>query len=160
MEKYSNIAVEDLGRFTKVAGYTQYLETIFPKVPKYVLKDMIYGMFKKDPAYAKKWKDTWLTDWNWKKETLVITLDSFDDWTKNKLQKRMRGENPDLVPRDTERHTVQKKRLQQGPSSEPIIVREQSDGYQLLEGWHRVIQSLLMWPKGFEQDAWVAYEKA
>lgn len=134
-----------------------YLKDTFPKVPDYVIKDFIYPIIKDDPKWAKEWKSTWLSDSTWKLETITVTLDIFIPRIRQKLKRRIEGENPDLVPRDAERHQKQKEIIKAGPSKEPIIMIKRNDGYELIEGWHRTIQSLLAWPEGYEQAAWVAY---
>jgi hypothetical protein len=66
--------------------------------------------------------------------------------------------NPFQVPRDAERHAHQLKMIQQkGVSEEPIIVAKLSNGYDLIEGWHRTIQHLKEFPQGYTAPAWVGY---
>ena len=78
---------------------------------------------------------------------------------KRRLQQRKGGSaNPYQVPKDTERHTTQQQLIAQGPSREPIIVMQTPQGYELVEGWHRTIQSLAKWPRGYKQVAWIGYK--
>jgi hypothetical protein len=64
--------------------------------------------------------------------------------------------NPFQVPRDAERHAQQSQMIQQkGVSQEPIIVAKLSNGYDLIEGWHRTIQHLKAFPQGYTGPAWV-----
>jgi hypothetical protein len=64
--------------------------------------------------------------------------------------------NPFQVPRDAERHAQQSQIIQQkGVSAEPIIVAKLSNGYDLIEGWHRTIQHLKAFPQGYTGPAWV-----
>jgi GNAT superfamily N-acetyltransferase len=42
-------------------------------------------------------------------------------------------------------------------SEEPIIVAKLSNGYDLIEGWHRTIQHLKEFPQGYTAPAWVGY---
>jgi hypothetical protein len=44
---------------------------------------------------------------------------------------------------------------QKGVSAEPIIVAKLSNGYDLIEGWHRTIQHLKAFPQGYTGPAWV-----
>jgi len=138
-------------------GVLRLIKEKFPNLPDYVAQDMAYSIFKDNP----KWMDDKyyqeLLGGNWKQEKLQITLDVFNSKTKQQLEQRLKGENPNLVPRDTERHETQKELLEKGPSEEPIIVFKTPQGYDLVEGWHRTIQSLLKWPDGYEQNAWVSY---
>jgi hypothetical protein len=46
---------------------------------------------------------------------------------------------------------------QKGVSEEPIIVAKLSNGYDLIEGWHRTIQHLKEFPQGYTAPAWVGY---
>jgi hypothetical protein len=64
--------------------------------------------------------------------------------------------NPFQVPRDAERHAQQSQMIQQkGVNAEPIIVAKLSNGYDLIEGWHRTIQHLKAFPQGYTGPAWV-----
>ena len=66
--------------------------------------------------------------------------------------------NPYQVPRDAERHAQQLKMIQQnGVSEEPIIVAKLNNGYDLIEGWHRTIQHLQVYPDGYTAPAYVGY---
>jgi hypothetical protein len=75
------------------------------------------------------------------------------------IQSREGGSsNPYQVPKDAERHSLQQKMIQQkGVSEEPIIVAKLSNGYDLIEGWHRTIQHLKEFPQGYTAPAWVGY---
>mgnify|MGYP003349517889 CR=1 FL=1 len=60
-------------------------------------------------------------------------------------------------PRDAERHEIQSKLVQQrGISKEPVILVKTSQGYELLEGWHRTIQHFAKYPNGYTGPAYVA----
>jgi hypothetical protein len=55
-----------------------------------------------------------------------------------------------MVPNDIERHNTQKELiLKQGLPKEPILLVKINDKYELLEGWHRTIQLLNMFPEGY-----------
>jgi len=137
------------------ASVMQYLNSILPNMPEYVLKDLVYTNYKNDLKSAKELIPEY-GKLKWSKETLTITIDVFDSFTRKKLASRAGGlANPDQVPNDTERHATQQKLIQAEPSQEPIIVLEGLDGYELLEGWHRTIQSLQKWPEGYKQVTWI-----
>ena len=58
--------------------------------------------------------------------------------------------NQDNVPHDEERHKTQKELiLKNGLPTEPIILQKIGDKYELVEGWHRTIQLLSLFPDGY-----------
>lgn len=132
--------------------------------PDYVVKDWLYGKIPDNANLEdKKYMITKvLEDYpvkQWRLERLPITLDIFNAETQKKIQQREGGsKNPWQVPRDAERHATQAAIIQkQGVSGEPIIVLKKSDGYDLVEGWHRTIQNLQAYPQGYIGPAWVGY---
>ena len=147
-----------------------YLKKLAPNWPEYVLKDFVYNNYKNylDEAeeVMRKWSENigYKTIQNvvWKFETLSLTLDSFDKDTVANMKKREFGKlNPFQVPRDSERHMRTKESLQKaGPSKEPIIMVKRLDGkFELIEGFHRTMQSLLLWPRGYQQATYYAIAK-
>jgi hypothetical protein len=93
----------------------------------------------------------------WTLTKLPIKFDIFTPKTRRMLASREGGSsNPFQVPRDAERHAQQSQMIQQkGVSAEPIIVAKLSNGYDLIEGWHRTIQHLKAFPQGYTGPAWV-----
>ena len=137
------------------------LEIAGKRWPKYVVEDMLYTIFKDDPEPFGAWVIQFIEDYpnrEWKLIELDITEDIFDDETRSQLETREGGKsNPNKVSRDEKRHEIQAKLLKEkGISTEPIIVVEHTDGkYELIEGWHRTIQSLIEFPDGYKQNTWV-----
>jgi len=137
----------------------QYFSRQMPNVPKYIVQDFIYKNYKNNPKEATE-AITWANQFQWKQRMLNITLDVWDQDTNKRLQEREGGsKNPYKVPNDEERHATQQQLLSQGPSKEPIIVTLQSGKYELVEGWHRTIQSMAAWPNGYKQTAWVGDQR-
>ena len=153
-------------------GLWTLLKKVFPNVPDYVMKDLVYPAVRISMKYGTPEKRKMMYDeaikhfqkhlgkLKWRQETLDVTKDIFNTETRQRLAQRAGGrvEPGLLVPRDTERHDTQKQLIAQGPSQEPIIVVEEPDGYDLWEGWHRTIQSIAKWPNGYKQVAWVGYK--
>ncbi len=134
-----------------------YFQRLFPNMPRFIVQDFIYKNFKDDPRGVVELSDD-IKNATWKQETLVITLDVFDPETQKRIVQRKGGSaNPLQGPNDAERHATQNALLSSGPSQEPIIVLHTPQGYELIEGWHRTIQSLEKWPKGYKQSSWVGY---
>ena len=141
-----------------------YVKQQFSTWPDYVLKDFLYQQAK--GIRSQEELDDFLTrnrnDFGkvqWRLEKLPITMDIFTPKTQRMLVSREGGSsNPFDVPRDAERHAQQLKMIQQqGVRTEPIIVAKLSNGYDLIEGWHRTIQHLKAYPEGYTGPAWVGY---
>jgi GNAT superfamily N-acetyltransferase len=139
-----------------------FVKQQFPTWPDYVLKDFLYPQAKgiRDQAelddFLKRNKQDF-GNCKWTLTELPITFDIFTPKTQRMLASREGGSsNPFQVPRDAERHAQQSQMIQQkGVSVEPIIVAKLSNGYDLIEGWHRTIQHLKAFPQGYTGPAWV-----
>ena len=141
-------------------GALEYFTKEFPNMPRYVLFDFVYKNFKHNPkdvtqnSYFKQF-----VGMKWKKEVVTVTLDMFDSETQEKIKERAGGSNnPFRIYKDAERHAKQRELQSLGPSEEPIILIATPEGYELLEGWHRTIQALRKWPKGYRQNSWIGYK--
>ena len=139
-----------------------FVKQQFPTWPDYVLKDFLYQQAKgiRDQTelddFLKRNKQDF-GNCKWTLTKLPITFDIFTPKTQRMLASREGGSsNPFQVPRDAERHAQQSQMIQQkGVSAEPIIVAKLSNGYDLIEGWHRTIQHLKAFPQGYTGPAWV-----
>ena len=139
-----------------------FVKQHFPSWPDYVLKDFLYAQAKgiRDQAelddFLKRNKQDF-GNCKWTLTKLPITFDIFTPKTQRMLASREGGSsNPFQVPKDAERHARQSQMIQQkGVSAEPIIVAKLSNGYDLIEGWHRTIQQLKAFPQGYTGPAWV-----
>ena len=159
-------------------GWISYLRQRCPGVPDYILQDFITKVSKmKNGASPRNFNiekegDDYhfseylnmqidaVNKYSWKLETLIVSLDIFTIEDQRRLRERLGtlGKDWGGVPKDAERHNVQQKLIANSPSREPIIIIKNSDGYELLEGWHRTIQSLNKW-KEYKQIAYVGYPK-
>jgi len=158
----------------------QFVKSVLPKWPDYVLKDWIYGLARGDhQAGAGGWAED--PEWGFNRRTILkmiaenglspdtqwqlvpnmkFTLDMFDPKSKQKLIGRAGGHS-DLgmgILRDKERHATQAALAQQqgGVRKEPVLLLKTATGYELLEGWHRTIQHFHMYPDGYTGPAYVA----
>jgi RNA polymerase sigma factor (sigma-70 family) len=141
-----------------------WVQSKFPKTqwPEYVQRDFLYAKAKgnQNQKDLEDFLDEIQRDFGrvrWQLEKLPITLDVFTPKTQRMIKEREGGSsNPYQVPKDAERHALQQKMIQQkGVSQEPIIVAKLSNGYDLIEGWHRTIQHLKAFPQGYTGPAWV-----
>jgi hypothetical protein len=159
----------------------QYIKSIVPGFPDYVVKDWLYANFAKGETYNKEkgWsfatvgkdipnilKDMGLSvDTKWQLvPNMKFTMSMWEPKTLKRLQARAGGSSksadPDVhIPaRDAERHTTQASLAKQqgGVRKEPVILLKTSQGYELMEGWHRTIQHFAMYPDGYTGPAYVA----
>jgi hypothetical protein len=160
----------------------QYIKSLLPTWPDYVLKDWIYGLARGDHQAGVYFKpDADFGRWGFNRETVFkmiadaglspdtkwqlipnmkFTMDMFDPNSKRKLIGRAGGSS-DMgmgIPKDAERHATQASLAQQqgGIRKEPVILIKTPQGYELLEGWHRTIQHFARYPDGYVGPAYVA----
>ena len=146
-----------------------YLKSVLPSWPEYVLKDYIYQGFGRYVENPKRQLLTMLNqeglsrDTQWKLvPDMKFTMDMFTPTIQKSLVDRKGGTaNPWGVPRDTERHATQAQLIKQqgGISKEPVIMIKTSQGYNLVEGWHRTIQHFNLYPAGYVGPAWITQSK-
>ena len=159
----------------------QYLKSIVPTWPDYIVKDWFYANFAKGETYNKEkgWsfenigkaipimlKDMGLSaNTKWQLiPNMQFTMDMWEPKTLKRLQARAGGNSksadPDVhIPaNDAERHATQAALAKQqgGVRKEPVILLKTTQGYELLEGWHRTIQHFAMYPQGYSGPAYVA----
>jgi len=163
----------------------QYIRSIVPTWPEYIVKDWLYANQAKPfgrqsnitPAdrsfetlrtfIPELLADIGLTvDTKWQLvPNMKFTMDMWEPKTKQRLIARAGGKPTELVPstmapnmKDAERHTTQAALAKQqgGIRKEPVILLKTSQGYELLEGWHRTIQHFAAYPDGYTGPAYVA----
>jgi len=157
----------------------QYIKSIVPGFPDYVVKDWLYANFARGATQGPNWsfdtigkdipnilKDMGLSvDTKWQLvPNMKFTLDMWEPKTLKRLQARAGGSSKSTEPdvhipaRDAERHATQAQLAQQqgGVRKEPVILIKTSNGYELLEGWHRTIQHFAKYPNGYTGPAYVA----
>jgi hypothetical protein len=138
-----------------------HLKKLAPNWPEYVLRDFVDGNYKNYLDEAQEVLEKWskkqgyrnIQEVEWKFEMLDLTVDSFDRGTVNIMKEHEFGKlNP---PRPL-------RRLEEGqPNKKPIILIRHLDGkYELIEGLDRTMRSLILWPKGYQQTAYVAIKKS
>jgi len=150
----------------------QYIKSIVPTWPDYVVQDLLYanrgkGNTGNDGIPIKNdildlLKAEGLTpNTKWQLiPNMKFSMDMWAEHTLRKLKGRVGGSS-DMgmnIPRDAERHTTQAALAQQqgGVRKEPVIIIKTPQGYELLEGWHRTIQHFAMYPNGYVGPAYVA----
>ena len=157
----------------------QYLKSIVPTWPDYIVKDWLYANFARGATQGPGWsfetigkdipnilKDMGLSvDTKWQLvPDMKFTMDMWEPKTLKRLQARAGGNtksaDPDVhIPaNDAERHATQAALAQKqgGVRKEPVILIKTAQGYELLEGWHRTIQHFAKYPQGYTGPAYVA----
>jgi len=149
-------------------GIVDHLYRLLPKWPPYVIKDWLYQSFSRTDFTSKSDIDGTVdemlgyfgldatTQWNLVKFNFKFGI--WEPQTEEKLRERIGGPAVDYVPNDEQRHQTQARLAAQqgGIRSEPVIIIETPQGYDLVEGWHRTIQHFKMYPDGYVGPAWVA----
>lgn len=152
----------------------QYIKSIVPTWPDYVVKDWLYANFARGDVQTSNWSfDTvgkdipkiidaqgLSVDSKWQfVPNMKFTMDMWGPEVAAKLTTRAGGKPlPGIeIPRDVERHRTQAQLAQQqgGVRKEPVILVKRPDGYDLIEGWHRTIQHFAMHPNGYTGPAYV-----
>lgn len=154
----------------------QYVKGLLPNWPDYVLKDWMVpnkGNFSNLPdtelknGILEKLKVAGLspaTKWQLV-PSVKFTMDMWEPSTREQLIARAGGKSTKLVPstmslsmKDAERHATQAHLAQQqgGVRKEPVIITKTSQGWSLIEGWHRTIQHFTRYPEGYTGPAYVA----
>ena len=142
----------------------QYIKSIVPTWPDYVVQDWLYKGGKTDTKddIIEKISGAGLTpNSKWQLvPNMKFTMDMFEPNSKRKLIGRAGGSS-DLgmgIPKDKERHATQASLAQQqgGVRKEPVLLIKMPNGYELLEGWHRTIQHFHKFPDGYTGPAYVA----
>ena len=141
-------------------GMLNYLRERLPKVPEYVIKDFFYKAKDMEKNKIERFIKLWSNiDWVLLKD-MTITMDMFTPRDREILEKRISGEIKDYVPNDELRHQIQKQKMETSGLNEPIILTKypETDKYNMDEGWHRVIQSFIKNPEGFNYpNVYVGY---
>lgn len=126
----------------------------FPTMPEYVLVDFIYKNYAHRPERARE-LIPYYRNRRFRLGEVVVTPALFTPATRHRLEERGAGRLTGFRD-DARKHAVQRARLlAQGPPREPLILRPKPDGMELIEGWHRTIQGLSLWPEGYKQPAWL-----
>jgi hypothetical protein len=157
----------------------QYIKSILPTWPDYIVKDWLYANFARGATQGPNWsfdtigkdipnilKDIGLSvDTKWQLvPNMNFTMNMWEPKTLKRLQERAGGSSKSTDPnvhipaRDAERHATQAvlAKQQGGVRKEPVILIKTPQGYELLEGWHRTIQHFVKYPKGYTGPAYVA----
>ena len=160
-----NLGIPKIGTDTDL---TRYMKSKLPNFPDYVLKDWIKELVADKVEFdqllnelSQRFGPLDKIIWTREPQVLNFSLDSFDDYTKKKIELRQGGEvNPSKIPGDVARHDTQAG-LIKGKNSKDIIIREpvivfkRGKQYELIEGWHRTIQALKHYPDGYRGYAFI-----
>ena len=134
-------------------GLLRYLRGRLPEVPEYVLYDLYYKSVKNmnNIELYEFLKEHGDIKWQLVKNFRIDPKTTFDDATLNTLKIRDGGKvNPYNIPKDEERHAGALERIgSKGMPTEPILLIKNGEKYELVEGWHRTMQLLNLYPNGY-----------
>ena len=148
------------------------MRPFFDKTPEYVFKELYYthnGFFNNQNADDEEIEDTfseWI-DLKWKKQIIEVNFNDFNEKTQIFMKDRKMG-MLDLtdIPNDKERNNLHRDLATNDGKNEPVIITKTSEGYELLEGWHRTMSILSLGSDGTDNyeywdkvklNAWVGY---
>jgi len=145
-------------------GLMRYVSDKFPNMPEYVARDLIYKNSKMMTNDVMKTWTRYYGSLKWKyNPNFEISFKILDNDTAHTIKDYMsRSDKPDqLFSKDAERYAKQREMIKQrGISKEPIIVEESRDEpgkFALLEGWHRTVEQLKVFPDGYTCAAYIGY---
>ena len=133
-------------------SFIKYLQKQFLNTPEYVVHDWFYKNNKNETQeeidnVIEKYKDI---KWELKKN-FTISINILSQETKKRLKEREGGKKIYWLDNDEKRHQTQKELIiKNGFPTEPIIMLDQNGLYELVEGWHRIIQLFSLYPQGFK----------
>lgn len=164
---------EDIPIYKQDTPYKSMYEQLrweFADTPEYILKDFYYNHIVSDKKVIKQimtqfWGDPvmYIGDyWKrylrgpWKLQIIEVNPMDFTDRTVRAFLQREFGEvDAYQVKDDKQRMKIQKKLATKGGSNEPIIVEKTDNGkYDLIEGWHRTMATLLLGDNGEDMKNW------
>lgn len=167
VDPFSDPEVEDLDETVTEAreGVMEILRRELPDWPDYVIKDWIYQKIQSPIDLEGKLNHVreiakMVQPNSWRlHQKMPITFDMLSNKTRYFMKtKRQFGErNPFMVARDRERledaiRLVREKGIENLP---PVIMLQQPDGLELVEGWHRTMAAFRQHPQGFQVNAWI-----
>ena len=111
-----------------------------------------------------------LLDCTWKLKVLTLSISKFSKVTASRILSRQFGDVVEsYTPDDAERTKRQRDVVKGDGNNEPVILKSTPVGYEIIEGWHRVMSLLLLgkledkspseW-KAIPIKAWVGFEHA
>lgn len=126
------------------------------KESAYHITKGILGLLKKGNKFSAALKETYKAvgheDWadpileffekKWTLRILNLSFSNLADDTQRRLRERDFGlKNPYSVPNDERRlmHQIASSSKNVAGTNQPILFFKKSDGYELLEGWHRIM---------------------
>ncbi len=172
-DEYKMGLKEDIPIYKQDTPYKSMYEQLrweFANTPEYILKDFYYNHIVSDKKVVKQimtqfWGDPvmYIGDyWKrylrgpWKLQIIEVNPMDFTDRTVRAFIQREFGEvDTYQVKDDKQRMDTQKKLATKGGSNEPIIVEKTDNGkYDLIEGWHRTMATLLLGDNGEDMKNW------
>lgn len=176
--KYVNL-FENFINETRNKDIYSLMRHFFDKTPEYVFRELYYahnGFFKNEfidlinkNVDDEEIEDTfseWI-DLKWKKHIIEVNINDFNKKSQIFMKDRKMGMlNLIDIPNDTERNKLHRDLATNNGKNEPVIVTKTSEGYELLEGWHRTMSILSLGSDGTENyenwnkvklNAWIGY---
>lgn len=155
---------------TDLRGIHAQLKQMLPAWPDYIIDDMLVAGFRNPDGFksiedAKDYLDNEFPQQygrradraKWAMMSIDVNMNAWDSVTMQTLPQRVAGDTHQgpSNKNDAARNAYAASSLTGSSYQEPIIVAKMGGKYQLIEGWHRVIELLKKFPQGTQQQAWV-----
>lgn len=153
--------------------YYKYLDRLkerYSETPELVIEEFLDNNVFNDGSVVKRIENTYYGDilieirgyWDWflqgpwELETLRMNYNDFSRTTKKCFIDRNFGlSNTYMVPDDKERTEYQMKTQTGQGDNLPVLLISTKDGYELVEGWHRVMAILKLSDNGNHPSTWL-----
>lgn len=149
--------------------YLSQLKGEYSETPEIVLTEFLDNKVFNDTENVKRIENTyygdiridirgyndWFLSGPWELKTLELSINDFSRTTKQGFIDREFGDiNPYMVPDDKERMLHQMRKQTGEGENLPVILVQEKDGYELIEGWHRTMAILRLGDNGGSPETW------
>ncbi len=149
--------------------YLDRLKSKYSDTPELVLEEFLDNNIINDSTIVKRIENTyygdilieirgywdWFLEGPWELQTLRMNYDDFSLTTRKGFIDRKFGlSNTYMVPDDEERMEYQMKNQTGDGDNLPVVLVSSKDGYELIEGWHRVMAILKLGDNGKHPSTW------
>jgi hypothetical protein len=125
-----------------------FISSLFPNWPEYIISEWLFRKYHDKPATLQFFieDNPEFKKIKWERIVKWITRDSFDKWTRDKL-------NPPHIEEEFSFENIKESSkilAEINFSNIPIIVLNNGGNYRMLSGWNQTVNNFRIFPDGFE----------